>query len=114
MGGQGHSGPVETEERDYWEKVSATWKQAKEIVEEKIYEIDNGPRFAKYARMTRHNYLPIVQALGRDDLLSERAIEHFEIMRQIFNEFRPQAYTVPVAKWTQFERAFNEFKRLAG
>ena len=84
-----------------------------DVVEDKIANIEDGRRLAKYARMSRYDYAAIVGRLVDDKLLRKAAQRPFEEMQEAFNQYRTQVWVVPGDEWRKFQDNLNAFRGVA-
>lgn len=101
--------PVDTTGEDYWEDIRRGFKKIKDLIEQRVDTVDDGRTYAKYGRMQRYDYEPIVEKLIDDGLLAPCKLAPFQRMKQTFVFYRPQRWVVPIDVWRKFQLDMLEF-----
>lgn len=67
--------PLSSGPHQNFEQISSAWAATKLAIQRAIDAIPNGQRRKKYSNMSRKNYAPIIEALRRDKVVSDKSAD---------------------------------------
>jgi hypothetical protein len=72
-----------------WERVRKTWREARDWIELLIEEIPDGRQRAKYNRLSRRDFEPIITMLRKDKRIGADAAADLIALNELFQRLRP-------------------------